>query len=136
VIFDPDVYPVNLAVVHGKVSKEWQEHEHPLENVPLEENDDLVTGNGSPEHAVAGKGRNGETAANNPKTCRLGDFTIEQRIIVAGDVRKRCSKNMIWPPPHGPSRTGQGGYMAQPKNVYGQPISAKPPITLRVSLIP
>ncbi len=31
VIFDPDVYPLNWAVWNGKVSKHWQEEEHPLD---------------------------------------------------------------------------------------------------------
>lgn len=31
VIFDPDVYPLNLACWDGKVSKHWQEEEHPLD---------------------------------------------------------------------------------------------------------
>lgn len=31
VIFDPDVYPVNWAAWNGKVSKHWQEEEHPLD---------------------------------------------------------------------------------------------------------
>jgi formate dehydrogenase gamma subunit len=31
VIFDPDVYPLNWACWNGKVSKHWQEEEHPLE---------------------------------------------------------------------------------------------------------
>jgi formate dehydrogenase gamma subunit len=30
VIFDPDVYPLNWACWNGKVSKHWQEEEHPL----------------------------------------------------------------------------------------------------------
>jgi cytochrome b subunit of formate dehydrogenase len=30
VIFDPDVYPLNLACVDGRVSEEWLEEEHPL----------------------------------------------------------------------------------------------------------
>ncbi len=30
VIFDPDVYPLNWACWKGKVSKHWQEEEHPL----------------------------------------------------------------------------------------------------------
>jgi formate dehydrogenase gamma subunit len=31
VMFDPDIYPVNLACWDGKVSKHWQEDEHPLD---------------------------------------------------------------------------------------------------------
>jgi formate dehydrogenase gamma subunit len=31
VIFDPDVYPLNWACWNGKVSKHWQEEEHPLD---------------------------------------------------------------------------------------------------------
>ena len=31
VMFDPDVYPVNLACLDGKVSRHWQKEEHPLE---------------------------------------------------------------------------------------------------------
>lgn len=31
VIFDPDVYPLNLACLNGKVSHHWQEEEHPLD---------------------------------------------------------------------------------------------------------
>jgi formate dehydrogenase gamma subunit len=31
VIFDPDVYPVNLACWNGKVSEHWQREEHPLD---------------------------------------------------------------------------------------------------------
>jgi len=34
VIFDPDIYPVNFACWDGKVSKHWQEEEHPLEKTP------------------------------------------------------------------------------------------------------
>jgi formate dehydrogenase gamma subunit len=33
VIFDPDVYPANLACWDGKVSEHWQREEHPLEVV-------------------------------------------------------------------------------------------------------
>ena len=36
VMFDPDVYPVNLACWDGKVSKHWQEEEHPLEVLQTE----------------------------------------------------------------------------------------------------
>jgi formate dehydrogenase gamma subunit len=32
VMLDPDVYPVNFAFWDGKVSKHWQEEEHPLDN--------------------------------------------------------------------------------------------------------
>ncbi len=35
VMFDPDVYPINLAVWHGRVSPHWQEDEHPLEKVEV-----------------------------------------------------------------------------------------------------
>ena len=31
VIFDPDVYPLNWACWNGKVSKHWQDEEHPLD---------------------------------------------------------------------------------------------------------
>jgi formate dehydrogenase gamma subunit len=31
VMFDPEIYPVNLACWDGKVSEHWQEDEHPLE---------------------------------------------------------------------------------------------------------
>ena len=31
VIFDPDVYPLNLACWDGKVSRHWHEEEHQLE---------------------------------------------------------------------------------------------------------
>lgn len=34
VIFDPDVYPLNMACWDGKVSAHWQEEEHPLETPP------------------------------------------------------------------------------------------------------
>ncbi len=31
VIFDPDVYPLNMACLDGRVSEHWQSEEHPLE---------------------------------------------------------------------------------------------------------
>ncbi len=31
VIFDPDIYPLNTACWNGRVSEEWQKHEHPLD---------------------------------------------------------------------------------------------------------
>jgi formate dehydrogenase gamma subunit len=37
VLFDPDVYPVNFAFWDGKVSKHWQEEEHPLDKSVLGE---------------------------------------------------------------------------------------------------
>ncbi|HUA65551.1 MAG TPA: cytochrome b/b6 domain-containing protein [Alphaproteobacteria bacterium] len=30
VIFDPDVYPINPACLDGRVTREWEQHEHPL----------------------------------------------------------------------------------------------------------
>lgn len=33
VIFDPDVYPLNLACLDGKVSEHWQREEHPLQEI-------------------------------------------------------------------------------------------------------
>src|ERR1022692_2571328 len=36
VMFDPDVYPVNMACWDGKVSEHWQEEEHPLDEVSLQ----------------------------------------------------------------------------------------------------
>ena len=35
VIFDPDVYPLNWACWNGKVSRHWQEEEHPLDKAAL-----------------------------------------------------------------------------------------------------
>lgn len=37
VIFDPDIYPLNMACWDGRVSKQWQEHEHPLEKLAANE---------------------------------------------------------------------------------------------------
>jgi formate dehydrogenase gamma subunit len=37
VIFDPDVYPANLAFLDGRVSEHWQEEEHPLQKPVLAE---------------------------------------------------------------------------------------------------
>jgi formate dehydrogenase gamma subunit len=36
VMFDPDVYPLNMACWDGKVSEHWQEEEHPLDEVSLQ----------------------------------------------------------------------------------------------------
>jgi len=35
VIFDPDIYPLNTACWSGRVSEEWQKHEHPLDEQEL-----------------------------------------------------------------------------------------------------
>ena len=35
VIFDPDVYPLNWACWNGKVSRHWQEDEHPLDETSV-----------------------------------------------------------------------------------------------------
>jgi len=35
VIFDPDVYPLNMACWDGKVSEHWQAEEHPLDELKL-----------------------------------------------------------------------------------------------------
>lgn len=37
VLFDPDVYPSNWAWLDGRVTPEWQRHEHPLEERPVGE---------------------------------------------------------------------------------------------------
>src|SRR5206468_2969229 len=59
VIFDPDVYPLNWACWKGKVSKHWQEEEHPLD--------------------LAGTGINGERAQTAVhKTNRVGE-TVQPR---------------------------------------------------------
>ena len=42
VIFDPDIYPLNTACWNGRVSEEWQKHEHPLD--PLEDGKPPVDG--------------------------------------------------------------------------------------------
>jgi formate dehydrogenase gamma subunit len=43
VIFDPDIYPLNWAAWDGRVSKHWQEEEHPLD---IEAPEVAVSGNG------------------------------------------------------------------------------------------
>ena len=47
VIFDPDVYPLNPACLDGRVSREWQEHEHPLlvssgQKAKIEKSDEIA----------------------------------------------------------------------------------------------
>jgi len=34
-MFDPDIYPVNLACWDGKVSEHWLKDEHPLDSAAL-----------------------------------------------------------------------------------------------------
>ena len=36
VMFDPDVYPINTACLNGRISEEFQAHEHPLERAEEE----------------------------------------------------------------------------------------------------
>jgi len=47
VIFDPDIYPLNTACWNGRVSEEWQKHEHPLD----EQMFPLTTANLNPDQA-------------------------------------------------------------------------------------
>jgi len=49
VIFDPDIYPLNTACWNGRVSEEWQKHEHPLDEQALP----LATINSNPGQAEA-----------------------------------------------------------------------------------
>jgi formate dehydrogenase gamma subunit len=59
VIFDPDVYPLNMACWDGKVSAQWQHEEHPL--APLD-----ATGHApAPPHKVATQP---EPAAGKPRS--------------------------------------------------------------------
>ena len=57
VIFDPDVYPLNTACWNGRVSEEWQKHEHPLDTPE----------NGKPPTA------GGETSNEQGNNCGCGD---------------------------------------------------------------
>lgn len=52
VIFDPDVYPFNLACWDGRVSARWQEEEHPLEKPRLNSEPVLVAAKGAPSRTV------------------------------------------------------------------------------------
>ena len=47
VIFDPDIYPLNTACWNGRVSEEWQKHEHPLDEQSLP----LTSAHPNPTHA-------------------------------------------------------------------------------------
>jgi formate dehydrogenase gamma subunit len=44
VIFDPDVYPLNTACLDGRISEEFQAHEHPLEPAAEQRRADLPGG--------------------------------------------------------------------------------------------
>ena len=41
VIFDPDVYPLNMACWDGKVSAHWQAEEHPLDKAAVHSTKDV-----------------------------------------------------------------------------------------------
>jgi formate dehydrogenase gamma subunit len=62
VIFDPDVYPLNMACVDGKVSEHWQEEEHPLD-MPFENHRDQ-----SATTSVNGSTPSGEIVGDNHPT--------------------------------------------------------------------
>ncbi len=51
VIFDPDVYPLNMACWDGQVSEQWQDEEHPL---------DRTSRNSTSTPAPPGPGHNGD----------------------------------------------------------------------------
>jgi hypothetical protein len=53
VIFDPDVYPLNWACWKGKVSKHWQEEEHPLDPTPEGNGGASSPAPAAPEHGKA-----------------------------------------------------------------------------------
>jgi formate dehydrogenase gamma subunit len=73
VIFDPDVYPANLAAWHGKVSKHWLEEEHSLE---AEEEGDRCEATYRLAAADGGPNRNGHLAEKGNGHSRDVDFTI------------------------------------------------------------
>lgn len=52
VIFDPDVYPMNWAAWSGKVSRHWQEEEHPLEGKAEGPTNHTNKANGKPARAT------------------------------------------------------------------------------------
>jgi formate dehydrogenase gamma subunit len=53
VIFDPDVYPLNRAVLDGRVSREWLEEEHPLDPALAGAKPDAAPGGAAPPAAPA-----------------------------------------------------------------------------------
>ena len=63
VMFDPDVYPLNLSCWDGRVSEHWQEEEHPLDKPPAgeaaiatAETQHAVKATNAPEHSAAQEG--------------------------------------------------------------------------------
>jgi formate dehydrogenase gamma subunit len=60
VIFDPDVYPLNWACWNGKVTKHWQEEEHPLDGKPKAK----AQASRSPVAAASGKAAEPVSRAN------------------------------------------------------------------------
>ena len=57
VIFDPDVYPLNWACWHGKVSKPWQQEEHPLDpagSLPPPAGPSPISGSTAPANRAPG----------------------------------------------------------------------------------
>jgi formate dehydrogenase gamma subunit len=69
VIFDPDIYPLNTACWSGRVSEEWQKHEHPLDNQALP----LTTANPNPGQSQAGK-----KTAQKPPSNSAGSSGVEK----------------------------------------------------------
>ena len=57
VIFDPDVYPLNRAVLDGRVSREWLEEEHPLDPALAGAKPDAAAGGASAPEAPAHHGK-------------------------------------------------------------------------------
>jgi formate dehydrogenase gamma subunit len=61
VIFDPDVYPLNRAVLDGRVSREWLEEEHPLDPVLAGGQPGAAAGAAPAPTAPGGKSESGAT---------------------------------------------------------------------------
>jgi cytochrome b subunit of formate dehydrogenase len=47
VIFDPEVYPLNIACLDGRISEESEVHEHPLESLTEQRRADMPSALGS-----------------------------------------------------------------------------------------
>jgi len=61
VIFDPDVYPLNRAVLDGRVSRQWLEEEHPLDPALAGAKKDVAAPVAVAPGAPARRGEDGET---------------------------------------------------------------------------